>query len=937
MRREMWLVLTMVAVVLLLTPAEAVAQATARTGTLTGIITDPDGATLPGVTVTVSGPVLIQAQVTVTGIDGRFRVPALPPGIYRVEVELEGFGSLQQNDVRVSMGATQQVNFGMVVGGVEETVTVVGAAPLVDVKGSSSNTTTFSGDYLDALPINRSNSGASDFLGLAPGANVGNTSRAGGVTGRGASALGGSNQGTQFSYDGVMVNSAEGGEVEMQMDVDNVAEASFSGVGAPAEVGGYSGMIVNLVTKSGGPRLQGTGNIFIRADGWNAQNSNDPQFRQEVNNNSQFHLDVGGPLASDKIWGYGSYRRSNSNFSTEVSGGDKGFNTRNSFFGKISWQMSPKDRLQVSYQHEWENGKDAADLFVAPEAVFAPWGLWRTGFADYLRVFNPDTVLEIHAGVASNASSDYPGATDINPNTSPGDLLPAGHIDEATGLLTESPGFFFDRTRNRYQVNTAISHYADEFLGGSHDFKAGFQTSIDPTRTHTGYTGGAFYVDYDGEPLYKYEVPSQNDEPKNKTFGFYVQDAWTLGGDRLTINPGLRLDIWEGCGRTSIGPATGFDAVTVDFGCIFKPQTGISPRLGATYDVFGDGTTALKAHYGKYYSQIITSMYLAPGESLFQAFAWNGDEYELEFTEFQLPVTPVDPNIRMSHFKEISVGFERQLSNTISVELTYINRRTNDFQDFRLGNGEFANVQGTDPVTGITYNLWDHLNPDEQDLLNTNPERLPILDPFGFNNFTQSRKYDGIGLTLEKRFAGNWTGNASYFYGRTRGTDDTAFENGRGSSLGPSRNWSNPNNHFNADGPLAGDRPHNLKVTGSGRIGRHISVGGFFWAQSGAPYQRTYVFRDVDVTGRTIRIFAEKRGARRLPTQANLDLRAEGRFELGRATIRIALDLFNVFNSGTVTRVRTTDDPFAGETNAFESVRDIRFPRNVRLGFIVNF
>ncbi len=939
MRRAVWLIPVTAALVLLLTtPTNVMAQgATGRTGVLTGTVSDPDGAPLPGVTVTVSGPVLITPSVTVTGVAGRYRAPALPPGLYTVDAVLEGFGPMQQNDVRVSMGATLAVNFTMEIGGVEETITVTGEAPLVDVKGSASNTTTFNDEYLDALPANRGNSGASDFLGMAPGANVGDTDRAGGVTGRRTSALGGTSQGTQFSYDGVLVNSAEGGEEEMQMDVDNVAEASFGGVGAPAEVGGYSGMVMNLVTKSGGPRLQGTANYFLRADGWNAQNSDDPQFIQSVNNNNQQHLDIGGPLAANKLWGYGSYRRNKSNFATEVSGGTEGFNKRWSVFGKLSWQISPKDRLQGSVQFERQSGLDAADLFVAPEAVFAPWGKWDTYFADYLRIFSPDTVLEVHAGLASNASADFPGATDIHPDTDTSNLLPAGHFDEATNLLSESPGFFFDRTRNRYQLNASISHYADEFLGGSHDFKAGIQSSSDPTRTHTGFLGGAYYIDYAGEPFLRLEVPGQDDRPKNRTIAFFAQDAWTLGGDRLTLNPGVRITSWQGSGTTDIGGATGFAPVFEDFGPIFKPKTGIAPRIGATYDLLGDGTTALKGHFGKYYSQIITSMYLAPGESLFQEFEWNGDEYELAFTEFQSPITPVDPNIRMSYFNEFSFGIERQLSRTVGVELTYINRRTKDFQDFRLGNGIFENVTGVDPVTGTSYQLWNHLNPEEQQLLNTNPGRLPILSPFGFNNFKQSRRYDGVGLTVEKRFADNWMANVSYFYGRTKGTDDTEFENGRGSSLGPSRNWSNPNNHFNADGPLAGDRPHNIKATGSARIGSHIAVGGFFWLQSGNSYAREYTFRDVESNTRDFEIFAEPRGSRRTPTQANLDLRAEARYRVGGSQLRVMADIFNVFNSNTVTNVENEDDPFSDADNAFEVVRDIRFPRNVRLGFILNF
>ena len=944
MRRAIWLIpITAALVLLLTTPTNVMAQgATGRTGTLNGTIADPDGAPLPGVTVTVSGPVLMTPSVMVTGVDGRYRAPALPPGLYTVDAVLEGFGPMQQNDVRVSMGATLAVNFTMEIGGVTETVTVTGEAPLVDVRGSSSNTTTFSDEYLDALPANRSNSGASDFLGMAPGANLGRTRSSGSASGRGGSALGGTNQGTQFSYDGVLVNSAEGGEVEMQMDVDNVAEASFGGVGAPAEVGGYSGMVMNLVTKSGGPRLQGTANYFLRADGWNSQNSDDPQFIQTINNNNQQHIDIGGPLAANTLWGYGSYRRSKSTEATEVSGGTEGFSRRWSVFGKLSWQMSDKDRLQGSIAFERGAGIDPADLFVSPESVQQPFGKWDTYFADYLRIFNPDTVLEVHAGLAANASSDYPGATDINPNTDTAGLLPPAHFDEATGLLSESPGFFFDRTRNRYQLNASISHYADEFLGGSHDFKAGFQSSSDPTRTHTGYTGGAFYVDYAGEPLYKYELPSQNDQPKNRTIAFFAQDAWTLAGDRLTINPGVRITSWQGSAVTDRGAATGIPAVTDDFGTPFKPKTGFAPRIGLTYDLLGDGTTALKGHYGKYYSQIITSMYLAPGESIFQGFFWNGTEYELEFTEFQSPLTPIDPNLRMNYFNEFSVGLERQLSRTVGVELTYINRRTKDFMDYRLGNGIFRNLTGVDDQTpsgtGESYQLWDQTNVDESDFLNTNPERLPILFPFDFNGFSQSRRYDGVGLTLEKRFSDGWSANLSYFYGRTKGTDDTAFENGRGSSLGPSRNWRNPNNHFNADGPLQGDRPHNIKATGSARIGSHIAVGGFFWIQSGMPYQRSLRFRNVDFTGRNRGVFVEPRGSRRTPTQVNLDLRVEGRYPIGRAQLRVMADVFNVFNSGTITRVRTEDDPFNDNpSNAFGATRNLRFPRNIRLGFIVNF
>ena len=273
-------------------------------------MTDVDGVALPGVTITLASPALIgDTRTAVTGADGRYRFPATPLGSYSVEASLNGFISQALGGIRVSIGSRMAANFQMRLG-VQETVTVMGEAPLIDVKGSSAVQTTMAADYFQGLPSARTNAGATDLLGMAPGATVGSSDRAGGVTGRGGSQFGGTKNGAQFSFDGVNVNSSEGGEVELQMDFDNVAEVNFGGIGAPAEVGGYNGLVMNLVTKSGSNELHGQGNIFFRLDSFTTQNSDDPEFRRDLDNEHQWHLDVGGPLAKDKLWGYGSFRRS---------------------------------------------------------------------------------------------------------------------------------------------------------------------------------------------------------------------------------------------------------------------------------------------------------------------------------------------------------------------------------------------------------------------------------------------------------------------------------------------------------------------------------------------------------------------------------------------------------------------------------------------------
>ena len=865
-------------------------------------MTDVDGVALPGVTITLASPALIgDTRTAVTGADGRYRFPATPLGSYSVEASLNGFISQALGGIRVSIGSRMAANFQMRLG-VQETVTVMGEAPLIDVKGSSAVQTTMAADYFQGLPSARTNAGATDLLGMAPGATVGSSDRAGGVTGRGGSQFGGTKNGAQFSFDGVNVNSSEGGEVELQMDFDNVAEVNFGGIGAPAEVGGYNGLVMNLVTKSGSNELHGQGNIFFRLDSFTTQNSDDPEFRRDLDNEHQWHLDVGGPLAKDKLWGYGSFRRSVRNFATELSGGTKGFAHRNQLLAKLTWQASTTDRVTGQISWEKEDALDPADAFITPEATLAPYGLWRIFMLDYLKVFSDTTLVEVHSAFVDADRADGPGAKDIHPDTDPSNLLPAGHFDLVTGVLSESPGFFFDRTRNRYQVNVALSHYADEFLNGSHDFKTGVQVDVSPTRTFTGYIMGAYYVDYGGEPLYRYETPAQDDQPENRQVSGFLQNAWTFAGNRVTINPGVRINWWQGCGQSVQDAVTGFPALTVDHGCLFEPKMGLAPRFGLTYDITGDGTTAFKVHYGKYYSQLITSMYLAPDERLFQFSEWNPDigDFEIVETEFRLPGDPIDPDIEMPYFREFSVAVEHQVADDVSVELTGIVRRNEGFLDKILTNGVFGRVEATDPVTGTTYNFFDQLNANESEILITTPSNLNL--GFPFDTFEQSRKYWGVGLTVEKRFSNNWQLTGSYFYSKTEGTDDTAFENGRGSALGPSNLWTNPNQHINAFGPLEDDHPHNIKVIGSFRLPLDIDAGFFYWFQSGQVYTREVNFRGVRSNDRSITVFGEPRGSRRLPNQSNVDLRAEKIFRVNDFSIAAGIDVFNLFNAASPSR-----------------------------------
>jgi hypothetical protein len=206
--------------------------------------------------------------------------------------------------------------------------------------------------------------------------------------------------------------------------------------------------------------------------------------------------------------------------------------------------------------------------------------------------------------------------------------------------------------------------------------------------------------------------------------------------------------------------------------------------------------------------------------------------------------------------------------------------------------------------------------------------------------FEQTRDFWSFSASVEKRFSNNWQMMASYVYSQTNGTDDTDFENGRGSSLGPSALWTDPNRRFFADGPLSHDVPHQIKFLGTIILPYEVNFGWYYNGSSGRPYTKEVRFRsgsetsDVELETRTDR-FVEPRGSRRLPWVNNVDLRAEKAFTFQRYTISILFDIFNLFNADTVVGIRAREDVRSG--TPFGRVTDIKYPRNFRLGFRFDF
>src|SRR5262245_31113336 len=242
------------AALLLAAIVAAAALAQTLTGSISGTIKDEQGAVLPGVTVTLTGKQGTQTQVSDT--NGVYRFPALEVGTYAVTAELSGFTKASRADLVISPNRELAIDMAMKVGGVSENITVTGESPVVDVK-SSATETTISQSLLFSAPITRT---AINVINYAPGVN------------RSSAYGGGAGAGNALLIDGVDTRDPSGGTAWTFYNYNVVEEYQFQGLGAPAEYGGFTGAVVNTITKSGGNRWSGLFDYFGSGEGLGSNN-----------------------------------------------------------------------------------------------------------------------------------------------------------------------------------------------------------------------------------------------------------------------------------------------------------------------------------------------------------------------------------------------------------------------------------------------------------------------------------------------------------------------------------------------------------------------------------------------------------------------------------------------------------------------------------------
>jgi hypothetical protein len=942
---------------LLITAIAGVGQE--RFGELNGVATDPSGAVLPNVKVTMTDAISKRVRTTTTDGSGTYVVRNLEPGTYTVSFEVAGFSKYEVPNVLLQTGRVLTVNAQMAVGNTEQSVQVTEAAPLIDTTTTAVATNITSGEF-DFLPKTRT---FQSLAQLTPTANEGTME--GGIQVNGAS--GAENQ---FIVDGISTNSIISGQSRQNAMFEILQEVQIKTAGIEAQYGGALGGVINAITKSGGNEFHGDLHYYFTGSALSAGAPKrlllDPRdqltvtYQQDYKfpiHNHEVGYSFSGPFIKNKLYFFSaaSPRFRDANLNILSSDNQVVHIERDA----KDWQAYNK----VSYD-PFQNVRINAAFLWTPASVdgilpaFTGYANASTSSAASLKVnqgrgsfspqsnynasvdwtVTPTTLIQVRGSRFWDnfKSLGVPGISAVewgNPSTGLPFAVP-GNLQQPTGY-TNTPrvrNTEFDLgTRTWGQVD--FSHFANFF--GGHDFKAGFGRQKIVNKVLEGYPGGGYITlwwnsDFENQVTgtkdrgtygyYQLDTVGTRGSTGGTIDNFYVQDRWRMG--RLSLDLGVRLE-------KEVVPSFRRDIKqnAFEFGWGQK----VAPRVGASYDIFGNGKVKVYGSWGMFYDwvkyelargtfggDVWTTAYRSldtldvlslsgtnlPGRNL-----WSGGGVQ----DHRIPSfgsDQVDPNLKPMSSDLTNAGVEFQLSERMVFSARYTrNHLRETIEDLGVldAQGSEVYIYGN-PGIGLAKTA-------------SVSTKTPVFDyP------RPVRNYNALEFSLTKRFSNSWFGSASYVYSRLRGNyaglanSDEVFPGGTGRvsattqqtagtasrpGTSASRAWDldsylfDSKGHLDVQGPLATDRPHSLKLFGSyiapwKKFGS-TDIGAFFLLQSGVPISTTV--QDIN----QIPLFVNGRGdLGRTPVWNKTDMLIGHEFRMGETKrLRFEFNADNLFNQKT--------------------------------------
>jgi hypothetical protein len=761
-------------IVLVLAPAIVVAQGV-QTGTLTGTVKTPDGVAIADAAVVATSAALQGERTAVTDGHGVYSLPALPPGTYTVRFAKEGLSPAELTAL-LPLGAVAKVDAMLSVAQVTETVLVEGVTP--PAVTSTQTSANMAAADVNALPMGRTPYLIAEMM---PGLTT-NTPNAGQLT-----ISGGFAYDNVFLVDGVDANDNIIGSMNDLYIEDAVGEVQVLTSGVTAEYGRFSGGVVNVITKSGSNMFAGSYRTTFTRPSWTGETPFEtanniergkPTTANPYLNNKLSHFSevtAGGPLSKDRVWFFGAARFENSStFGTMPATAVSYTKTNDSkrFEGKLTGSLHQGHTLQGSFiDNRVHRGNEPVLSFsIDKAALISPSVPNRLGVVNYNAALTQRMLLSAQYSQKRWASEGVGGTST--------DLIDSPFLTR-TGTQYQYNAPYFDASdpeqRNNNQLTASLTYFASSPRLGSHELKGGFENFVDQrvganAQSSTGYVfmadvrmaGGVPVLDADGHPIAQFVpgtsrvqrwIPYRGAEFNQTTTSAYIQDRW-IASPRLTLNLGMRFE------------HAGSEATTG------QKSPGLSrfvPRLGAAYDIAGNGDTVLQATFSQYSGKYTATQFSR------NTNVGNSDRYTLGYTGPAGEGRSFAPGFDLNNyttlitgtFPALNVQFADDLSSPITTEYTlgvarmfgarsyakavFVQRSTSNFIEEFI---QFENGKTPVVVNGTTLGQLDNIVYDNSDEMKREYQALQFMG--------QHRLMNGLSLnghwTLQLKNDGNFEG-----------------------------------------------------------------------------------------------------------------------------------------------------------------------------------
>jgi outer membrane receptor protein involved in Fe transport len=940
---------TVIALLVLASSFLTPAYAQVEQGRVLGTAKDAQGGVLPGVTVTATSSALIGQRSTVTETDGRYLITNLPSGTYTLKFELQGFQPFVRENIGITQGSTLTIDSTLQVASLAETVTVTGDSPMVDTTSTKVGAT-FSGEALVGVPS------STDLWG--------NLAQTPGVRMQGYD-VGGSHKSQQTGYDafgirgqtktmfeGIDTTEGDSGAF-FYADFYAVSEVAVTAIGGDVETSSPGATNVQNF-KAGGNQFSGLEHLTYEPVGkWMANNVDDATRARGFTGNPNLsfwetHLELGGPILRDKLWFFGAFNQFH--LEQRISGVDPAVATDVTDVTdpmlKLTYRMGGKDTF-VGFLMPRNNkvkpnrGLSASTL---PEAVLAQDSKTWIKKIEWQRVWSNRMFSTVRVAACCEV---WPMTTKVDPATK------APTTDSASQLVSGAGWDAFSLDYGKPQTLGTLTYFLPTKTG-SHDVKVGYEYILNHYRQAiNGQSGPIQYLPRSGQTdqIQLVDVGTFADlgdtwQPgydNNAMFSAFAQDRWAPTS-KLTLTVGLRFGhqrpyYEEGTRKPILADV--FPTQTVPEKTLLT-RNNLAPRLGLAYDLFGNGKTAFKAFFGRYYAiygNNFTS--LNPGGANYRTYAFldpnrNGvydgpGELGTLVSSRGGSSTTIDPNLKQPYGDEYSTSIEHQFWGESSVRALYVRKSSRNIFGVvnvaRLGNINVpvAVANPFDPTQTINaLDIPASLRGVVQNQFTNIPDSDATFDTMSFSAQHRFRR----GLFVQGGFDYQWRdeirspGTGGAISTSPLNTDPIApYSFGSTYPLNYSADVSARQKNTNWQSRLLGR--YELPVAG-------IGVGGNIRVQSGYPWAPVANIRLPNAG--TLNVFADDIKNRRADTAALVDLRLDKSVPVGKgAKVTAMLDVYNVTNSNAVTNF------FIASGATYNRIIAALNPRTMQLGLRLTF